>query len=80
MDNVSSILTMSTNNNTMSLKNIYKELQLIDEFHADFHPTVESESRKTELIEMLENTMKAWKILNDASIKRKAKIAQLVEH
>ena len=31
----------------MSINNIYKELQLIDEFHADFHPTVESESRKT---------------------------------
>ena len=57
----------------MTINNIYKELQLIDEFHADFRPTIESELRKTELIEILENTMKTWKILNEASIK-KAKI------
>ena len=47
----------------MSINNIYKELQLIDEFHSDFHPTVESESRKTELIEILENTIYENKIL-----------------
>ena len=52
----------------MNINNIYKELQLIDEFHADFHPTVESELRKTELIKILENTMKTWKILNKVSI------------
>ena len=48
---------------TMTINNIYKELQLIDEFHADFRPTIESELRKTELIEMLENTVYENKIL-----------------
>ena len=39
------------------IDNIYKELQLINEFHSDFHPTVESELRKTKLIKILENIM-----------------------
>jgi len=39
----------------MNINNIYKELQLIDEFHADFHPTVESELRKTKLINLINN-------------------------
>jgi len=47
----------------MSINNIYKELQLIDEFHTDFHPTVESELRKTKLIKILENTIYENKIL-----------------
>jgi hypothetical protein len=47
----------------MNINNIYKELQLIDEFHADFHPTVESELRKTELIEILENTIYENKLI-----------------
>jgi hypothetical protein len=31
----------------------YWELQLIDEFHADFHPTLDSELRKAELITLI---------------------------
>ena len=50
-DDSSSNLLMST----MNINNIYKELQLIDEFHADFHPTVESELRKTKLINLINN-------------------------
>lgn len=47
----------------MTINNIYKELQLIDEFQADFRPTVESESRKTELIEILETTIYENKLI-----------------
>ena len=30
----------------MTIKEIYKELQQIDEFHADFNPTVESKKNE----------------------------------
>tara|TARA_R110002051_G_scaffold109497_3_gene182163 strand:- start:727 stop:882 length:156 start_codon:yes stop_codon:yes gene_type:complete len=46
----------------MTINNIYKELQLINEFHSDFHPTVESELRKIKLIKILENIMYENKI------------------
>ena len=56
MVNVSSILTMSTNNNkynNMNLTKIYSELQQIDEFHADFKPTSESKARMRKLISLI---------------------------
>jgi len=34
----------------MNLKEIYKELQMLDEFHSTFNPTDESKSRMRELI------------------------------
>ena len=37
----------------MNKNQIYNELQMIDEFHANFHPTIESESRKILLTSML---------------------------
>ena len=45
----------------MSINNIYKELQLIDEFHADFHPTLDSELRKAELITLISELNKQAK-------------------
>ena len=56
MVSVSSILTMSTNNNkynNMNLTKIYSELQQIDEFHADFKPTSESKARMRKLISLI---------------------------
>lgn len=37
----------------MTRQEIYKELQIIDEFHSTFNPTCESKSRMRELIELL---------------------------
>ena len=37
----------------MTVKEIYKELQLLDEFHADFNPTIESKERMRILISQL---------------------------
>jgi hypothetical protein len=37
----------------MTIKEIYKELQQIDEFHANFNPTIESKERMSELISQL---------------------------
>lgn len=37
----------------MTRQEIYKELQMIDEFHSTFTPTCESKSRMRELIELL---------------------------
>jgi hypothetical protein len=37
----------------MNLTKIYKELQQIDEFHADFNPTSESKARMRELISLI---------------------------
>ena len=37
----------------MNLKEIYLELQQIDEFHANFNPTDKSRKRMRELIEMI---------------------------
>ena len=37
----------------MNKNKIYKELQLIDEFEANFAPTPESTSRKNELITLI---------------------------
>ena len=37
----------------MNLKEIYNELQMIDEFHSTFNPTDESRSRMRELIELI---------------------------
>lgn len=34
------------------------ELQLIDELHADFHPTEKSELRKTELLNLINKLIK----------------------
>jgi len=41
----------------MTINEIYKELQQIDEFHADFNPTVESKKRMSELISQLPVTL-----------------------
>ena len=41
------------NNNNMNTKEIYYELQMIDEFHANFNPTRESKSRMRLLISLL---------------------------
>ena len=43
----------SNNNNNMNTKEIYHELQMIDEFHANFNPTRESKSRMRLLISLL---------------------------
>ena len=40
----------------MTVKEIYNELQMIDEFHANFNPTCDSKSRMKELTYKL-NTM-----------------------
>jgi hypothetical protein len=37
----------------MNIKDIYQELQLIDEYHANFNPTDASRTRMRELIEMI---------------------------
>ena len=37
----------------MNLKEIYKELQKLDEFHADFIPTNESKARMRWLISLI---------------------------
>jgi len=37
----------------MNLKEIYNELQMIDEFHSTFNPTEESKSRMRELIKLI---------------------------
>jgi hypothetical protein len=37
----------------MNLKEIYRELQQIDQFHADFHPTKESKTRMRYLISLI---------------------------
>ena len=37
----------------MNLKEIYYELQMIDEFHSTFNPTEESKSRMNELIALI---------------------------
>jgi len=37
----------------MKLKEIYKELQLIEEFESNFNPTPESQKRKLELLSIL---------------------------
>jgi hypothetical protein len=37
----------------MNLKEIYRELQQIDEFHANFNPNDKSRKRMRELIEMI---------------------------
>jgi hypothetical protein len=37
----------------MNLKEIYLELQQIDEFHSNFNPTDKSRQRMRELIEMI---------------------------
>ena len=37
----------------MTRNEIYNQLQLIDEFHADFNPTIESKKRMSELISKL---------------------------
>ena len=37
----------------MKLEEIYKELQLIEEFEANFNPTKESKQRKLELLSIL---------------------------
>jgi hypothetical protein len=37
----------------MNLKEIYKELQMIDEFHSTFNPTDESRERMRELIALI---------------------------
>jgi len=37
----------------MNNSGIYNELRLIDEYHANFMPSVQSEDRKTELMAML---------------------------
>ena len=40
----------------MTTKEIYKELQQIDEFHANFNPTCESKARVIELTSLLSIT------------------------
>ena len=40
----------------MIIKEIYNELQIIDEFHSNFNPTKESKSRMQLLISLLPNT------------------------
>ncbi len=42
-----------SNNNNMNTKEIYNELRMIDEFHANFNPTRESKSRMRLLISLL---------------------------
>ena len=37
----------------INLKEIYKELQLIEEFESNFNPTPESQKRKLELLSIL---------------------------
>ena len=37
----------------MNLKEIYNELQMIDEFHSTFNPTDESRSRMRELLSLI---------------------------
>ena len=37
----------------MNLKEIYNELQMIEEFHSTFNPTDESRSRMRELIALI---------------------------
>lgn len=37
----------------MTRQEIYKELQMIDEFHANFNPNSKSKARMRELIELL---------------------------
>ena len=37
----------------MNTKEIYQELQMIDEFHSTFNPTCDSKSRMRELIALL---------------------------
>ena len=43
----------NNNNNNMNTKEIYNELRMIDEFHANFNPTRESKSRMRLLISLL---------------------------
>jgi len=43
----------SNNNNNMNTKEIYNELRMIDEFHANFNPSRESKSRMRLLISLL---------------------------
>ncbi len=40
----------------MTIKEIYRELQMIDEFHANFNPTCESRARVIELTSLLSIT------------------------
>ena len=40
----------------MTIKEIYNELQMIDEFHANFNPTCESKARVIELTSLLSIT------------------------
>ena len=40
----------------MTIKEIYRELQMIDEFHANFNPTDKSRARVIELTSLLSIT------------------------
>jgi len=40
----------------MTIKEIYNELQMIDEFHSNFNPTCESKARVIELNSLLSIT------------------------
>ncbi len=40
----------------MTIKEIYNELQMINEFHANFNPNNKSRERKKELLSMLKTT------------------------
>ena len=58
MVNVSSILTVTTTKITiMTINKIYNELQLINEFEADFNITDASKTRREELTNKLQQLM-----------------------
>lgn len=57
MVNVSSILTVTTNKITMTINEIFNELQLINEFEADFNITPQSKERREELTNKLQQLM-----------------------
>ena len=47
------VTTNKLNYNNMNLTEIYRELQQIDEFHANFNPNDKSRARMRELIAMI---------------------------
>ena len=55
----SSILATQLNNKNMN--ELHQELQLIDEFEANFNPTNQSKKRKLEILGMLKTNLSANK-------------------
>ena len=60
-DNDGRIPTLSLVLNNKNMNELYQELQLIDEFEANFNPTNQSKKRKLEILGKLKTNLSANK-------------------